>query len=99
MPSPSYASGTSELPLLGETIGENLDRTSARFGDPARWMHTGDLAVMPEHGYLNVVGRIKDMVIRGGEKTSPTSRSWACRTRATARSCARGSGCARGRRR
>jgi len=39
--------------------------------DPARWMHTGDLAVMDEAGYLNIVGRIKDMVIRGGENVYP----------------------------
>ena len=39
--------------------------------DPARWMHTGDLAVMDEAGYLNIVGRIKDMVIRGGENIYP----------------------------
>jgi fatty-acyl-CoA synthase len=35
------------------------------------WMHTGDLAVMREDGYCNVVGRIKDMVIRGGENVYP----------------------------
>jgi fatty-acyl-CoA synthase len=39
--------------------------------DPARWMHTGDLAVMDQGGYLNIVGRIKDMVIRGGENVYP----------------------------
>ena len=39
--------------------------------DSARWMHTGDLAVMDEAGYLNIVGRIKDMVIRGGENVYP----------------------------
>jgi fatty-acyl-CoA synthase len=39
--------------------------------DTARWMHTGDLAVMEEAGYLNIVGRIKDMVIRGGENVYP----------------------------
>jgi fatty-acyl-CoA synthase len=39
--------------------------------DAARWMHTGDLAVMDEAGYLNIVGRIKDMVIRGGENVYP----------------------------
>src|SRR4029077_11732648 len=39
--------------------------------DTARWMHTGDLAVMDEAGYLNIVGRIKDMVIRGGENVYP----------------------------
>nr|WP_208383004.1 AMP-binding protein [Modestobacter marinus] len=39
--------------------------------DAARWMHTGDLAVMDDAGYLNIVGRIKDMVIRGGENVYP----------------------------
>jgi fatty-acyl-CoA synthase len=39
--------------------------------DAARWMHTGDLAVMDSAGYLNIVGRIKDMVIRGGENIYP----------------------------
>jgi fatty-acyl-CoA synthase len=39
--------------------------------DAARWMHTGDLAVMREDGYLTIVGRIKDMIIRGGENVYP----------------------------
>ncbi len=39
--------------------------------DQARWMHTGDLAVMDEDGYVNIVGRIKDMIIRGGENVYP----------------------------
>jgi fatty-acyl-CoA synthase len=39
--------------------------------DRARWMHTGDLATMDDEGYLNIVGRIKDMVIRGGENVYP----------------------------
>jgi fatty-acyl-CoA synthase len=39
--------------------------------DAARWMHTGDLAVMDSAGYLNIVGRIKDLVIRGGENVYP----------------------------
>jgi fatty-acyl-CoA synthase len=39
--------------------------------DPAGWMHTGDLGVMDAEGYLNIVGRIKDMVIRGGENLYP----------------------------
>ena len=39
--------------------------------DASRYMHTGDLATMDEDGYVNVVGRIKDVVIRGGENISP----------------------------
>jgi fatty-acyl-CoA synthase len=39
--------------------------------DAARWMHTGDLAVMDDEGYLSITGRIKDMVIRGGENVYP----------------------------
>jgi len=39
--------------------------------DDARWMHTGDLATMDDAGYLQVVGRIKDLVIRGGENVYP----------------------------
>lgn len=39
--------------------------------DNGRWMHTGDLATMDEDGYVNIVGRIKDMVIRGGENIYP----------------------------
>ena len=39
--------------------------------DAGRWMHTGDLATMDEEGYVNIVGRIKDMIIRGGENVYP----------------------------
>jgi fatty-acyl-CoA synthase len=46
------------------------DRTAEAI-DAARWMHTGDLATMDDAGYLNIVGRIKDMVIRGGENIYP----------------------------
>jgi fatty-acyl-CoA synthase len=39
--------------------------------DDGRWMHTGDLATMDEQGYVKIVGRIKDMVLRGGENIFP----------------------------
>jgi fatty-acyl-CoA synthase len=48
----------------------DLERTAEAI-DPARWMHTGDLAVLDDAGYCNIVGRIKDMVIRGGENIYP----------------------------
>jgi fatty-acyl-CoA synthase len=49
---------------------EEPDKTAEAI-DTARWMHTGDLAVMDDEGYLNITGRIKDMVIRGGENVYP----------------------------
>ena len=49
---------------------DNDEETRAAI-DPARWMHTGDLATMDDEGYLNIVGRIKDMIIRGGENVYP----------------------------
>jgi fatty-acyl-CoA synthase len=72
---------------------------TSRALDDGGWMHTGDLAVMDDDGYLKIVGRIKDMIIRGGENISPrevessctssrrswTSRSSACPASATAR--------------
>jgi fatty-acyl-CoA synthase len=39
--------------------------------DDAGWMHTGDIATMDEHGYVEIVGRIKDLIIRGGENIYP----------------------------
>jgi fatty-acyl-CoA synthase len=39
--------------------------------DRAGWMHTGDLATMDDEGYVNIVGRSKDMIIRGGENVYP----------------------------
>ncbi|MGW4231078.1 AMP-binding protein [Streptomyces sp. NPDC004980] len=44
---------------------------TAEVVDAGRWMHTGDLAVMREDGYVQIVGRIKDMIIRGGENVYP----------------------------
>jgi len=49
----------------------NDDEKTAEAIDSDGWMHTGDLAVMREDGYCNIVGRIKDMVIRGGENIYP----------------------------
>ena len=46
------------------------DRTAEAI-DADGWMHTGDLAVMADDGYVNIVGRIKDLVIRGGENVYP----------------------------
>ena len=48
----------------------NAEATAAAI-DAARWMHTGDLAVMRDDGYVNISGRIKDMIIRGGENIYP----------------------------
>jgi fatty-acyl-CoA synthase len=49
----------------------NQPDKTAEAVDAAHWMHTGDLAVMDEEGYLAITGRIKDMVIRGGENIYP----------------------------
>jgi fatty-acyl-CoA synthase len=49
----------------------NNDAATADAIDAARWMHTGDLATMDAEGYVNIVGRIKDMIIRGGENVYP----------------------------
>ncbi len=49
----------------------NEPHNTAEAIDSARWIHTGDLAVMRDDGYVNIVGRIKDLVIRGGENIYP----------------------------
>jgi fatty-acyl-CoA synthase len=49
----------------------NNDEATHQAIDAAHWMHSGDLAVMDEEGYINIVGRIKDMIIRGGENVYP----------------------------
>ena len=65
---------TGELCTLGYSVMKGY------WGDPAKtaeaidtegWMHTGDLATMDDEGYVNIVGRMKDMVIRGGENVYP----------------------------
>lgn len=48
----------------------NKEQTAGSIDD-ARWMHTGDIAVMDEEEYVTIVGRIKDMIIRGGENVYP----------------------------
>jgi fatty-acyl-CoA synthase len=47
------------------------DEGTAKAIDGARFMHTGDLATIDEEGYCNIVGRLKDVVIRGGENIYP----------------------------
>jgi fatty-acyl-CoA synthase len=49
----------------------NQPEKTAEAIDAERWMHTGDLAVMDDEGYVSITGRIKDMVIRGGENIYP----------------------------
>jgi fatty-acyl-CoA synthase len=49
---------------------EDAERTAEAI-DAARWMHTGDLATMDDEGYVKIVGRSKDMIIRGGENVYP----------------------------
>ncbi|HEX9533884.1 MAG TPA: AMP-binding protein, partial [Stellaceae bacterium] len=56
------------LVMLGYWEDEEKTREAV---DPAGWMHTGDLATIDGEGYCNIVGRIKDMVIRGGENVYP----------------------------
>ena len=54
--------------MLGYWADEQRTREAI---DAARWMHTGDLATMDEDGYINIVGRSKEMIIRGGENVYP----------------------------
>jgi fatty-acyl-CoA synthase len=56
------------LVMLGYWNNEEATRQAI---DAARWMHTGDLATIDDEGYVNIVGRIKDMIIRGGENIYP----------------------------
>ena len=64
----------------GELLTRGYSVMQGYWGDPERtaeaidkagWMHTGDLAVLDEQGFCNIVGRVKDMIIRGGENVYP----------------------------
>lgn len=72
--------GTAERGESGELCTRGYSVMIGYWNDPERtaeaidgdgWMHTGDLATMDEAGYVNIVGRIKDMIIRGGENVYP----------------------------
>jgi fatty-acyl-CoA synthase len=65
---------TGELLTRGYSVmrGYWNDEANTRIAlDDARWMHTGDLAVIDDEGYCTIVGRLKDMIIRGGENIYP----------------------------
>ena len=65
---------TGELCTRGYSVMRgywNDDEKTRDAIDAAGWMHTGDLATMDDEGYVNIVGRLKDMVIRGGENVYP----------------------------
>ena len=65
---------TGELLTRGYSVmrGYWNDETNTRVAlDDARWMHTGDLATLDDAGYCTIVGRLKDMIIRGGENIYP----------------------------
>jgi fatty-acyl-CoA synthase len=66
--------------VAGELLTRGYSVMRGYWNDPERtrdvidaggWMHTGDLAIIDEYGYCNIVGRVKDMIIRGGENVSP----------------------------
>lgn len=85
----------------------DTEKTAAAI-DADGWMHTGDLATLDDEGYCNIVGRIKDMVIRGGENIYPREieefctatpryrrfRYSVCRMKGSGRKCVPGSSCA-----
>jgi fatty-acyl-CoA synthase len=66
--------------VAGELLTRGYSVMRGYWNDPERtrdvidaggWMHTGDLAIIDEHGYCNIVGRVKDIIIRGGENVAP----------------------------
>ena len=57
---------------LDLTWANELLKSSPTLIDSNRWYHTGDLATMDESGYIKIVGRLKDMIIRGGENVYPS---------------------------
>jgi fatty-acyl-CoA synthase len=66
--------------VAGELLTRGYSVMRGYWNDPERtrdvidaggWMHTGDLAIIDEQGYCNIVGRVKDIIIRGGENVSP----------------------------
>ena len=65
------------------------DATAASIQDG--WMHSGDLATMDEEGYVRIVGRIKDMIIRGGENIYPREIEVFLSTHPDSRRCRRSS--------
>ncbi len=76
----SETGDTVERGITGEFCTRGYSVMTGYWNDPGKtadaidadgWMHTGDLAVMADDGYCNIVGRIKDMVIRGGENIYP----------------------------
>jgi acyl-CoA synthetase (AMP-forming)/AMP-acid ligase II len=71
---PCVADETGELVHRGALVGMgywNDPEKTAEAIDAGGWMHTGDLATMDDEGYVNIVGRLKDLVIRGGENVYP----------------------------
>ena len=73
-PATSCRSGeTGELCTKGYSVMKGYWGDEARTREAVRdgWMHTGDLAMLDEAGYCNIVGRVKDMLIRGGENVYP----------------------------
>ena len=87
----------------------NNPEATTKAMDSSGWMHTGDLATMDDEGYVKIVGRIKDMLIRGGENIYPREieellhthprisdvQVIGCRIRCTAKRSWRGSSCAK----